>query len=104
MPWSTAIRILGDDAHDYSGYSVSSAVDVGEEATVGSEVGRLSVLTAMAAQRSAKEGRIVTIEEIAADEKEHEQWHDAVSPSWAPAAGAVSIESQTPGAHGDDAW
>ena len=41
--------------------------DVGEETTVGSEVGRLSVLTAMAAQRSAKEGRIVTIEEIAAD-------------------------------------
>ncbi len=42
--------------------------DVGEEAKVGSEAGRMSVLTALAAQRSAKEGRIVTIDEIVADE------------------------------------
>lgn len=39
-----------------------------EEAGVGSEAGRLAVVTALAAQRSAKEGRIVTIEETAADE------------------------------------
>ena len=42
--------------------------DVGEEAKVGSEAGRMSVLTALAAQRSAKEGRIVTIDETVADE------------------------------------
>ena len=42
--------------------------DVGEEAKVGSEAGRMSVLIALAAQRSAKEGRIVTIEEMVADE------------------------------------
>lgn len=42
--------------------------EVDEGAAVGSEAGRLAVLTALAAQRSAKEGRVVTIEEVAADE------------------------------------
>jgi predicted dehydrogenase len=36
--------------------------------TVGSDAGRTSVLTALAAQRSAKEGRVVALAEIAADE------------------------------------
>jgi len=42
--------------------------DVGEQARVDSEAGRLSVLTALSAQRSAKENRVVTIAEVMADE------------------------------------
>ena len=42
--------------------------EAGDEIKVDSEAGRMSVLTAMAAQRSSKEGRTVTIAEMAADE------------------------------------
>ena len=42
--------------------------DAGDETRVGSDAGRMSVLTAMAAQRSAKESRPVSVAEIMADE------------------------------------